>query len=101
MTRLSISPEDLPVIALLGDGGPERSAHSADATGDEHLLDAYSRSVAGTAEQVSPSVVFIEVKKKAPSSEARLLTGSGSGFVFTPDGLIVTNSHVVNGAASV
>jgi S1-C subfamily serine protease len=51
---------------------------------------------------VSPSVVFIEVTKKAnPSAGARALSGSGSGFVFTPDGLIITNSHVVSGATGI
>jgi len=67
---------------------------------DERLLDAYSQSVTQAVDLVSPSVVKIEVGTTAGRRRRQQsVQGSGSGFVFTPDGLILTNSHVAHGAA--
>ena len=71
---------------------------------DSSLLDAYSIAVTGSVERVWPSVVHIEVHQAAGrtrSGEPRERQGGGSGFVFTPDGLILTNSHVVHEAARI
>jgi len=68
------------------------------ATEDAELLDAYSQAVASAADAVAPTVVHIDVSTLRDGGTRR---GSGSGFFFTPDGLLLTNSHVVHGAREI
>jgi len=65
---------------------------------DDELLDAYSRAVSGAVARVRPSVVHIGVDR--PARRGRAQSGSGSGFIITPDGYLITNSHVAAGAVA-
>ncbi|HTO81382.1 MAG TPA: trypsin-like peptidase domain-containing protein [Methylomirabilota bacterium] len=69
---------------------------------DAALLDAYSAAVAGAVDRVAPAVVHLQAKRRGrPDATAEMPIGAGSGVVFTPDGFVLTNSHVVAGASSV
>ena len=67
---------------------------------DDGLLDAYSHAVVTVADRIGPAVVKIDVRRNATQQRGES-GGSGSGFLFTPDGMILTNSHVVSGASAV
>ena len=75
---------------------------------DEPLLDAYSRAVVSAVETVAPAVVHLQVYSSEDRSQfrngvkgEREPASTGSGFIFTPDGFLVTNSHVVAGATGI
>jgi S1-C subfamily serine protease len=61
---------------------------------DDELLDAYSQAVIGVVDKTAPAVVSLEVHQRGPA-------GAGSGFVVTPDGYVMTNSHVVQNARQI
>src|SRR5258708_37637345 len=83
---------DLDPRWILDDGGSP--AEPAGPSGDDVLLDAYSNAVVHATEVVAPAVAHLEVDMKGRK-------GSSSGFCFTPDGLLLTNSHVVHGARAI
>src|SRR5262249_51919539 len=79
-------------------------AGGAESFSDEMLLDAYSEAVTGVVERVSPSVVHLAVTQAGQARTREGVvpferSGAGSGVIITPDGYVMTNSHVVQGAS--
>src|SRR3977135_3692783 len=81
------------------DEGLSSQAAKQAATSDQALLDAYSNAVISVIERVGPAVVRVETGSKATSARGR--SGLGSGIVISPDGLVLTNSHVVGSAKQI
>src|ERR1039458_7595485 len=87
--------------------GEDKSYPSADNPGsaqqdDGYILDVYSNTVIAAAKKISPTIANIKVKNKPaqngkPGTRQNEIAG-GSGFVITPDGFVVTNSHVIHSA---
>jgi S1-C subfamily serine protease len=80
--------------ASWGGGGAAAPAPPEIPTEDQALLDAYSSAVIDVVDRVGPAVVGLTVQAPAGSDGERARTGTGSGVVVAPDGLILTNSHV-------
>jgi S1-C subfamily serine protease len=83
-------------VHLISDSLTESSSRPAVPTSDVDLLDAYSQAVASTVQQAGPAVVHIQARTGKNGGG-----GSGSGFLISPDGFVMTNSHVVHGADEV
>jgi S1-C subfamily serine protease len=84
------------------DSGASQPLRGETQPDNSELLDAYSRTVVSAVARVSPAVVNINVKQRVSArSGERELSGNGSGFVITPDGFILTNSHVVHDASAI
>src|SRR5262249_27821763 len=84
------------------DSGASQPVRGETQPDDSQLLDAYSRTVVSAVARVAPAVVNINVKQRISARRGeRELSGNGSGFVITPDGFILTNSHVVHDASAI
>jgi len=88
ITPLALDDESVPVAA------------STPAANDGALLDAYSSTIVRAVERVGPAVALVSVHKRVRGSRSDR-GGAGSGFAFTPDGYLLTNSHVVHDASAI
>ena len=93
-----------PKLRLVADGASSRQHGPPPSQNESEAFDAYSKAVIQAADTISPAVVNIEVRPRSSESKGPSRAqpyATGSGFVFTPDGYILTNSHVVQGAGQV
>jgi S1-C subfamily serine protease len=96
----SMAPLDPPWLAFVDDDARDAGASAQPSgTGDDRLLDAYSGAVSAAVARVAPAVAHVAVEHARSGGRGR--GGAGSGFLITPDGFLVTNSHVVAGGASI
>ena len=84
-----------PTFVLDPDATPSSAGAIPPRVDDGEALDAYSRAITEAVDKVGPSVVRIDIRREGRGG------GSGSGVIVSPDGLALTNSHVVNGARTV
>lgn len=90
-----------PIFRVLDETDAEAESSSYqtnDAHDDAALMDAYSNAVVDVVDRVSPAVVHVQVRG---ARNGRMSQGSGSGVVVSPDGLVLTNNHVIDGAQNV
>ncbi len=80
---------------------PEQQANGGTAVDDAQILDAYSQAVISVAERLRPAVVNVSIWGRQRSPFEDPPSGNGSGIIIAPDGLIVTNHHVVEGSRRV
>lgn len=92
------------MVALLSSTtAPARMTPAPPAAEDPELLDAYSNAVSGAIGAASDAVVHIEIRSRPTADGSRHAPGggSGSGFFLSPDGYVLTNSHVIHGATDI
>ena len=89
------------MFGFLGSAQPSSNAGPAGVSAgvlDDELLDSYSRAVVDVVDSVAPAVVHVQV---AGVRQGRRAEGTGSGVIVSPDGLILTNNHVIDGAREI
>lgn len=101
-TQLKNNPSRIDFLFNETDSGASQPVCRETQSDDSELLDVYSHTVVSAVARVAPAVVNIEVKQRVNARRRdREVRGNGSGFVITPDGFILTNSHVVHHASAI